>query len=110
MLSKHEKYLADHPEAMMAHAIRRLFERHGIIITIADYKAMTALCRDGTSPPLGIGSKEGTYHLLRIRQREIWAVYRHDKQSIVSFYAGEPAKLQRKRRRAEQRQHEQALA
>lgn len=101
------KWTMPHAEAMMNHAIRRLFQRHGIIISIAEYKALTDQCADGTAPPLGIGSHEGTFHRVTFRKRDLWLVYRHDQRAVVSFYPGEPAIMRRQR---EQREQQQARA
>lgn len=96
-----------HAEAMMQHALKRLFERHGIAISIGEFKRLSRLCGDGTFPSEGGANKGGTFHQLKVNGvKKIWAVYRPDQEMIVSFFLGEPARLRWMRAHPEQQQQD----
>lgn len=77
-----------HRTNMRVHAMRRLFERHGIAITNAEFGQMVADIHDGRSPVLGLARRGGTLHLITIHGRSVYAVWDLSTACIATFLPG----------------------
>jgi hypothetical protein len=84
----------DHVEALELHAIRRLWECYGIALSRPEYRALNAAIAAGTAPPLADADNGGTIHLVTIRSRAAFVIFRPDR-GIVTFLAGTPRELRR---------------
>ena|ERR1700677_4162924 len=84
-----------HVENMQNHAIKRLFERYGIVLPIPDYRKFCRMCMDGTSPPLVRGAGESTIHKLEFRGKTLWAIFRFDQRAIATFLPKTPHEIRK---------------
>ena len=82
-----------HKRAAEQHAIKRLFQRRGIIITAAEYRQLTAMCADGRAPTLAPAWGGGTIHRLQHRGEALFAVYKSELEAIVTFLPVAPMEL-----------------
>ena len=86
-----------HRHSAEVHAIRRLYQRCGIIITASELRALSAECRDGRSPVLAQGRgdhpKRGTIHMVYLRGRSVYVAFRADIGTIITFLPGIPEEI-----------------
>lgn len=76
----------DHHRAnMRIHALRRLFQRHGIAITNTEFGEMVSAIHDGRNPALGPARCGGTLHKITIRDRNVYAVWSIEVACIATF-------------------------
>lgn len=74
-----------HRGAMRMHAIRRLFQRHGMVITNTEFGQMVAAIADGRNPALGPARCGGTLHAFTMRGRTVYAVWNVEEACIATF-------------------------
>lgn len=82
-----------HRGAMRVHALRRLFMRHGIALTNAEFNDLVAAIALGKHPALGHARTGGTIHMVEIRGRTIYAVWATDVQYIATFLPSVPLEV-----------------
>ena len=88
-----------HRGAMRTHALRRLYQRHGLALTNADFGALVDDIASGRNQPVGHGRAGGKVHLLQIRGRAVYAIWDAEQACIATFLPGrEPYELKRARR------------
>lgn len=69
------------------HALKRAFQRWGLVVTLAEYSEMSAACRDGKVPVVADSTqtKGATVHIVNHRNRQLWAVFNPELGCIVTF-------------------------
>jgi hypothetical protein len=76
-----------HPNNARQHAIKRAFERWGIVITNAEYLEMSKACESGHAPLIAESTrtKGSTVHAVKHRDRELWAIFNPSIGCIATF-------------------------
>lgn len=83
-----------HQENQRTHALRRLYQRHGLCMGLMEYAALCQQIVDGLNVAVGTGRGGGTLHVIRHRGRNIIAVFSADTARIVTFLpAGTPHEM-----------------
>jgi|SRR5215831_20385655 len=80
-------------EAIRSHAMRRLFQRYGIAITNTEYAAIVERIAAGEFPSLGKALGGGTLHRVRMRDRDVYAVWSAEHGAVVTFLRQAPLEL-----------------
>jgi hypothetical protein len=73
----------DHRRAMMIHALRRLYRRHGIALSTPEYR--TLCLRVAGLRPVGVGTTGEPIYCLTVRGRATFAVWSPADHAIVTF-------------------------
>jgi predicted lipoprotein with Yx(FWY)xxD motif len=83
-----------HRENQRTHALRRLYQRHGLAMGLKEYAALCEQIAAGTHPSLGAARRGGTLHTIRHRGKTVVAVFSPDTACVVTFLpAGTPIEL-----------------
>lgn len=83
-----------HRVAAQQHAVKRLFQRHGVALTTAEYRELSAMCADGRATPLAKVRSGNTIHRVALRGREVWVIFDGDLGAIVTFLPATPKEIQ----------------
>jgi len=88
------RFDAHHREAQRTHALRRLYQRHGLSMGLMEYAALCQQIVEGIHEAVGAGRRGGTLHRIRHRGRDLIAVFSPDTARIVTFLpAGTPIEM-----------------
>jgi hypothetical protein len=74
-----------HRETQRTHAIRRAFERYGMVISNREYERILDMIAEGKSIVLGAARTGGEMHEVVLRRRTLIAVYRREDRTIPTF-------------------------
>jgi hypothetical protein len=74
----------------IAPSTRRLYQRHGIAISYAEYRALTADVIAGKYPVICQGETGGTVHRIIVKGRQVFFVFCPLLQTISTALPGRP--------------------
>jgi hypothetical protein len=72
-------------EIMRFHAIRRLWQRRGIILSDAEYEAIVTGIRAGLYKQIAMGEKRRPIYELVYRDKTVCAVFDREYDAVVTF-------------------------
>lgn len=78
-------HTSDHKYAQKLHAMRRVYQRYGILIEPVFYNQFSKSIAEGKYPSVGPGRVGGTRHIIKHKGKELVAVFDEETQQIATF-------------------------
>lgn len=75
----------DHKYAQKLHAMRRVYQRYGILVDPPDYSRMCNDIISGKNQSIGPGRAGGTMHVVKHRGQDLVAVFDDKTQQVATF-------------------------
>lgn len=82
--------MLEHRQAMAVHAVRRLFQRHGLAISHGEYWMLCKVIEDGAAPAICNAFRGGTIHCLSYAGHAFYAIWNAEERAISTFLFGMP--------------------